>query len=136
MCDRVPNLQLLRGADNIGKSDKLPMDWLDRHFATHAQREVWLREYDAFDMPANVRDFPAFFAVRRERMRTRLSQLLGAQENAIVTEMPISSGFVDEPDPGNEVFDATVLAGFFAVTGGTAGRHVRVTAGSGRRRRS
>lgn len=26
LCDRVPNLQLLRGADNIGKSDTLPLD--------------------------------------------------------------------------------------------------------------
>jgi len=102
LCDRVPNLQLLRGADNIGKSDKLPLEWLDGHFPTAEQRESWLREYDAMDIPADVIEFPNFFAARRGRMRTRLTQLLGAQENAAVPEPVDGAPTVDEPDPGNE----------------------------------
>lgn len=102
LCDRVPNLQLLRGADNIGKSDKLPLEWLDGHFPTIDQRESWLREYDAIGMPADVLDFPAFFGRRRGRMRTRLAQLLGVQENAPVPEQVESIAPADEPDPGNE----------------------------------
>lgn len=102
LCDRVPNLQLLRGADNIGKSDKLPLEWLDGHFPTAEQRESWLREYDAMDIPADVIEFPNFFAARRGRMRTRLAQLLGAQENAAVPEPVDGAPTVDEPDPGNE----------------------------------
>lgn len=102
LCDRVPNLQLLRGADNIGKSDKLPLEWLEGHFPTIEQRDSWLREYDAVDMPADVLDFPAFFAARRGRMRSRLSQLLGVQENAAASEPLEGAPSVDEPDPGNE----------------------------------
>jgi hypothetical protein len=102
LCDRVPNLQLLRGADNIGKSDKLPLEWLGGHFPTAEQRESWLREYDAIDIPADVIEFPAFIAARRSRMRTRLAQLLGAQENLAAPEPVDSAPPVDEPDPGNE----------------------------------
>ncbi len=102
LCDRVPNLQLLRGADNVGKSDKLPLDWLEGHFPTADQRGSWLREYDAVDLPADIIDFPAFFAARRGRMRTRLAHLLGAQEHVAAPEPLETAPSVDEPDPGNE----------------------------------
>lgn len=102
LCDRVPNLQLLRSADNIGKSDRLPLEWLDGHFPTIDQRESWLREYDAIGLPADVLDFPTFFRQRRGRMRTRLAQLLGVQENAPVPVQVESIASADEPDPGNE----------------------------------
>lgn len=102
LCDRVPNLQLLRGADNIGKSDKLPSEWLEGHFPTGEQRGSWLREYDAVDLPADIPGFPAFFAARRDRMRTRLAQLLGAQDRVAGPDPVEAAPSMDEPDPGNE----------------------------------
>lgn len=102
LCDRVPNLQLLRGADNIGKSAKLPLEWLQGHFPTAEQRESWLREYDAVDLPADILGFPGFFAARRDRMRTRLAQPLGVQDHAAGNEAVENAPSVDEPDPGNE----------------------------------
>lgn len=102
LCDRVPNLQLLRGHENSGKRDKMPAVWLAGAFPTIEQRESWLRDNDATGLPDDIPGFPVFFAERRARMRTRLVQLLATV--AADNERPLEAGdvAVDEPDPGNE----------------------------------
>lgn len=108
LADQLPNLQLLRGPDNIAKQDRLPGVWLASYFPTEEQRESWLREYDSVGLPGEVLGFPEFFASRRSRMRTRLAQLLGVSvpvesvETVSGGEPNVVIPATDEPDPGNE----------------------------------
>ncbi|MGR6973896.1 DUF262 domain-containing protein [Streptomyces cynarae] len=103
--DRAANLQLLRGPENISKQAALPAAWLQKHFESDAERESWLREYDATGLPEDVVGFPEFYEVRRARMRQRLTSLLGtatfAEQAADTPDAPQAVPD-DEPDPGNE----------------------------------
>ncbi|CAL9640635.1 hypothetical protein SUDANB176_06336 [Streptomyces sp. enrichment culture] len=103
--DRAANLQLLRGPENISKQADLPAAWLHEHFRSTAERESWLREYDATDLPEDVTGFLEFYEARRARMRHRLVNLLevaAGPEQVVGT--PAASPTVpdDGPDPGNE----------------------------------
>ncbi|MFD7446181.1 DUF262 domain-containing protein [Streptomyces sp. NPDC059909] len=102
--DRAANLQLLRGPENIAKQAGLPAAWLDKHFQSDAERESWLREYDATGLPDGVTGFQEFYAARRSRMRQRLATLLGTALTEQVVDTPDApqNTPVDEPDPGNE----------------------------------
>ncbi|MFG2305237.1 DUF262 domain-containing protein [Actinacidiphila glaucinigra] len=102
--DRAANLQLLRGPENMAKQAALPAAWLDKHFQSEAEREGWLREYDATGLPDGVAGFQEFYAARRARMRQRLATLLGTGLAEQVADTPDASQNVpgDEPDPGNE----------------------------------
>ena len=74
--DLLPNLQLLAGRDNQSKSDLLPAEWLNRRYVREADRDGHRRDYLLGELPGHVRDFPDFFADRRERMRERLAEML------------------------------------------------------------
>ncbi|MEV6740600.1 hypothetical protein AB0N14_28060 [Streptomyces sp. NPDC051104] len=103
--DRAANLQLLRGPENISKQAALPAAWLQKHFESDAERESWLREYDATGLPEDVVGFPEFYEARRARMRQRLTRLLGTAtlaEQAVDTPDAPQAVPDDEPDPGNE----------------------------------
>jgi hypothetical protein len=103
--DRAANLQLLRGPENIAKQAKLPTAWLEEHFSSAAERESWLREYDATGLPEGLTGFRAFYSARRARMHHRLSALLGpsvAEQTVAVVPPAAMAGPDDEPDPGNE----------------------------------
>ncbi|MFI1068532.1 DUF262 domain-containing protein [Streptomyces puniciscabiei] len=105
--DRAANLQLLRGDENTAKQASLPTAWLHKHFPSDAERESWLREYDATGLPEDETGFLEFYDARRERMRQRLANLLDVdtrtqQEPLAVapeTGQPVPD---DAPDPGNE----------------------------------
>ncbi|MEU6096201.1 DUF262 domain-containing protein [Streptomyces sp. NPDC047079] len=105
--DRAANLQLLRGGENNSKQASLPAAWLQKHFRSEAERQSWLREYDATGLPEDVTGFVEFYDVRRERMRQRLVDLLDVnsrtvQEPILVTPESGQTVPDDEPDPGNE----------------------------------
>ncbi|WP_199214233.1 DUF262 domain-containing protein [Streptomyces sp. BSE7-9] len=103
--DRAANLQLLRGPENISKQAHLPAAWLREHFQSTAERESWLREYDATGLPEDVTAFLEFYEARRTRMRHRLMSLLGVTTGSEqVVGMPDAPQTVpdDGPDPGNE----------------------------------
>ncbi|MET8954751.1 DUF262 domain-containing protein [Streptomyces sp. NPDC004533] len=105
--DRAANLQLLRGGDNTSKQASLPADWLRKHFRSDAERESWLREFDAIGLPEDVTGFLEFYDVRRERMRERLVTLLDVYTRADQESAADALGAAqtvpdDEPDPGNE----------------------------------
>ncbi|POX52051.1 DUF262 domain-containing protein [Streptomyces sp. Ru72] len=105
--DRAANLQLLRGGENTSKQASLPADWLRKHFLSDAERESWLREFDAIGLPEDVTGFLEFYDVRRERMRERLVTLLDVhtrtdQEPAADALGAGQTVPDDEPDPGNE----------------------------------
>ncbi|MGW5663279.1 DUF262 domain-containing protein [Streptomyces sp. NPDC003758] len=105
--DRAANLQLLRGGENTSKQASLPADWLRRHFRSDAERESWLREFDAIGLPEDVTGFLEFYDARRRRMRQRLMALLDVhsrtdQEPPAVAPEAGQTVPDDEPDPGNE----------------------------------
>jgi hypothetical protein len=78
-CDLLPNLQLLGGVPNVEKQAKLPATWLAEAFASEAERHTYLSENDLQDLPLDLDDFLAFFEERKQRMRKRLSNILGVQ---------------------------------------------------------
>jgi len=73
--NRLPNLQLLDPETNRRKSDRPPHEWLREDFDPHAAEEH-MRRHDLGDIPADMRDFHAFYEARRDRLRDRLRQLL------------------------------------------------------------
>jgi hypothetical protein len=102
--DRAANLQLLRGPENIAKQAALPAAWLEKHFRSDAERESWLREYDATGLPEELADFAKFYDGRRTRMRQRLAGLLGPALTEQASQAPgtTQAAAEDTPDPGNE----------------------------------
>lgn len=76
--DRLPNLQLLAGSANQSKSAQLPNSWIDETFPNPAAAQEYRARHDLGDVPEDLTEFLAFFDARRERMRVRLRELLGA----------------------------------------------------------
>ena len=77
--DRIANLQLLEGFINQEKSAEMPSRWLAR-YRTDEERDRWLERNfltDLADVPEGVKDFFTFYDRRRERMKRKLSEVLG-----------------------------------------------------------
>ncbi len=73
--DRLPNLQLLEGPVNIGKSDSMPLDWCKEQFKSE-QRAAYLDRHDLAELPAEMTGFEKFFAARADRMLGKLRKVL------------------------------------------------------------
>ena len=76
----LPNLQLLEGSANIGKSDKMPMDWVKEHYPDNDARERYLASHDLHDLPDSITDFLTFYEARRQRIAASLLNLLGVRQ--------------------------------------------------------
>jgi len=75
--NRLPNLQLLPGLQNVEKQSKLPAAWLDgASFPSAESRHQYGLDNDV-DLVGDLRDFLTFYARRRERMAHRLQSALG-----------------------------------------------------------
>lgn len=81
----MANLQLLEGPLNEAKNDTLPVKWLLTTYPDQVQRQAVLDRYDIGAAPETALDFIEFYKARRERMRERLTLLLGAEETAAAT---------------------------------------------------
>ncbi|MBP0447874.1 DUF262 domain-containing protein [Roseomonas sp. SSH11] len=75
--NRLPNLQLLGGAENNEKRAKLPKAWLASAFATDAAGAEFAAKHDFGSVPGSAAEFAAFFDARRAFMKARLQKLLG-----------------------------------------------------------
>ena len=87
--DTLPNLELLPGLENIGKSDKAPDDWLAAEYPTLDDRSAFLaRNALPSTLPHSIDDFMAFYNHRRENLVTRIKDKLKTQapEPATSTE--------------------------------------------------
>ena len=73
--DRLPNLQLLVGSENEGKSDKLPEQWIRENFNTE-EADQHISLHDLGDIPSEMTGFTTFYESRRERLLARLNELL------------------------------------------------------------
>lgn len=75
--DRLPNLQLLEGPDNLEKSDIWPRKWLEKKFPDEEARRSYLAYRDMHDLPEYITEFLDFYEKRRNRIERRLRGLLG-----------------------------------------------------------
>lgn len=78
--DLLPNLQLLPGLENIGKSAKSPAEWLTAEFRSEDQRSEFLsRNALPRSLPESVDEFAEFFEARRQNLVARIHELLRPQ---------------------------------------------------------
>lgn len=90
--NRLANLQLLEGAENVGKRAKLPKAWMAEAYPNFDARAGYVSRNDLGDVPEDVTGFAEFYEQRRARMRDRLVALLDAQpEDLGSTSVPNAS---------------------------------------------
>lgn len=77
MRDGLANLQLLDGAANIEKSQKLPAVWLERQYPDPVKRAHHCDQHLLGIVPTDMVDFPAFFERRQALLRARIATLVG-----------------------------------------------------------
>lgn len=70
--ERLANLQLLPGPENIQKRAQLPADWVRSQHSSEEARNAWLAGHDLHGLPADLVDFLPFFERRRSSQAARL----------------------------------------------------------------
>ena len=75
--DGLANLQLLSGAENIGKHAKAPSKWMTERFPEKAARREYQRNHMLEDLPSSILEFDVFYKRRRSRLRKEIQKLLG-----------------------------------------------------------
>ena len=76
--NRLANLQLLQGAQNYEKSDRMPADWLDQTYpGDPAGRRQYENIHRLGDVPEEMTGFDAFYEARRTRLKEEITRLLG-----------------------------------------------------------
>jgi hypothetical protein len=85
--DRLPNLELLEGPENIGKSDAPPLAWAEATFVGDAF-DAYLSRNELPGLPADVSEFVEWFGRRREALALRLARVLGV--TADTDDLPVS----------------------------------------------
>lgn len=80
--DRLPNLQLLEGADNIQKQATLPVAWLKSRYPGQDGEgdKISIKDYcdrhDLGEIPKEVKDFQQFYDMRHAALKTRIANLI------------------------------------------------------------
>lgn len=75
--DQLPNLELLPGLENIGKSATTPADWLEATYSSTEERSAFLeRNALPTSLPGSAKDFAAFFDERRSNLEKRILTML------------------------------------------------------------
>lgn len=83
--DRLPNLQLLEGPENLAKSSTDPKSWIDANYPG-AAGEAHMERHAVPWAPATVHEFDDFSLARREAMAARIRKSLGT--TATVSDEP------------------------------------------------
>lgn len=78
--DRLPNLQLLGGLENVDKREKWPTTWVVDAYPNEAARAGYLARNDLEALPVDAADVVRFTDERRAAMRAGLGLLLGVSE--------------------------------------------------------
>ena len=84
--DRLPNLQLLSGPDNVQKQEMFPAAWVEQRFPADGARASYLSSNDLDSLPTGMDGFLSFYEARRSVMMARLAGML---------ESPDTEGSVD-----------------------------------------
>jgi len=78
--DTLPNLELLPGLENIGKSDKAPDDWIAAEYPSQDDRSAFLaRNALPSTLPHSIDEFMAFYEQRRGNLVARIQDMLRTQ---------------------------------------------------------
>ena len=87
--DLLPNLELLPGPVNIGKSDTAPDEWVETEHPDDDERRAFFK-LNALptDLPHSVDDFLAFFEARRTSLVARIKDKLKTQD---LDSLPVTS---------------------------------------------
>lgn len=91
--DLLPNLELLPGPDNVGKSDTAPDDWVQGEYPDADKRSAFL-SLNALppDLPHSAADFLAFFDARRTNLTARIKDKLKTQDRGSAQAAPPVAG--------------------------------------------
>jgi hypothetical protein len=81
--NELPNLQLLEGAINNEKRAMMPAAWLEKLHADSAAQRHYRGKHLLGDLPDDMRGFEVFYEARREGLRAKLTELLGAPQAAL-----------------------------------------------------
>ncbi|MDE0242534.1 MAG: DUF262 domain-containing protein [bacterium] len=82
LADRLPNLQLLEGHENLLKRAAMPTDWLETFPTTEARRN-YTETHLLGDLPEALDAFVPFYEARRGQLKGKIATLL--QESARFT---------------------------------------------------
>jgi hypothetical protein len=74
--ERLANLQLLDGPENLSKKAKLPAEWLLDKFPDPITRANYTALHDLGTVPDSVTAFDSFYTLRRTHLEERLRKLL------------------------------------------------------------
>ncbi len=75
--DRLANLQLLEGPQNVAKKDKMPAEWLAGEFTNPGDRLAFCDRHDLGEVGPAMTDFAVFYEARRTLLTARVMKLLG-----------------------------------------------------------
>jgi hypothetical protein len=89
--DSLANLQLLPGGENIGKSERLPLEWAREKYPNPQGLRGYLEQNDVVDLPENLEGFLDFYEQRRTRMRERLVAVLGREPGSLTEADPVAA---------------------------------------------
>jgi Protein of unknown function DUF262 len=105
--DLLPNLELLPGPVNIGKSDTAPDEWVENEHPDDDERKAFFK-LNALptNLPHSVDDFLAFFEARRKGLVGRIKDKLKTQDlgSAPVTSL-VTGEDIDESLAEGDVGD-------------------------------
>ena len=79
--DRLANLQLLQGAQNIEKNATMPAEWLAKTYRDDASRREYEERHLLGRVPDSIGEFEGFYDDRRERLKDAIRHLLGRQSS-------------------------------------------------------
>lgn len=74
--DRLANLQLLPGTENVIKGAQLPADWMNEEMSEE-KRQFYCDLHKLGDVPREMTDFKSFYDTRRDVLRDENTKLLG-----------------------------------------------------------
>lgn len=90
--DGLANLQLLPGGENIGKSERLPLEWAREKYGDPQALGGYLEQNDMVELPEDLDGFLDFYERRRERLRERLVAVLGREPGSLTESPPVAAG--------------------------------------------
>ena len=79
MVNRLPNLQLLEGLENIEKLAALPAEWIKDTFDSKAARSNYCDNHVLGIVPESLADFRGFYDARLKAIRSRIEGMLGSK---------------------------------------------------------
>ena len=80
--ERLPNLQLLEGPDNISKSDRMPAEWIVETFKADDDRKDYIARHLLDGVMTDLSGFEGFYNSRRVRLISKIRAVLNATAEA------------------------------------------------------